>query len=1492
MANLKRPELKLTGNISENFKNFELRFNDFCIQAGYRNLDKDPIAQQNDHYKNPLMEISALRSSLPDEALQVIRYTIEPQIAAGDQKKPWVWMDHLRTHYTGSIGSTLLTDRFKFWTACQSTHESVQDWEVRVRQLGGLCEYEVYLDEMCRDKFIFGLHDENIRKELLKTHRKPDTTKKKMCDVVSEARAMESAHKANKLIADTSKTIDENAHWVRHRDMQLKREPGTCHWCGDKKGPHPWKNCPAKGRTCAACGGNDHFARVCQQTGAYYQRRTSTPGFKQHQGRGRGNYNKSTRGRPRQNPPQNVNLLQAESDNVETYYDDGYDDEQCFTIDAKPVAYTYSLNESSHKRRYFANLSMSSTGRSFSTLKFQLDTAATCNTLSEAAVATHFPDIKFSRSPYLLHPYGDSKPIRPMGQIKLICDRNGKFHTIKFQVLPEMVMKGKPALLSGTVCEKLGLVQVDADEVYSLAQQKKATENDKLYSGSMHNTNNMNSNDVTSTSRTTCKKLPPLGKLTKDDILQNYSENFEGIGLLGPPVHFDINPDITPIQMPIHRVPIPKRDKEKQAIDNYVKSNILKKVDEPTAWCSNILCRESPNKFRVCIDPSHTVNKAINRPIYQMSTLNEQLHKLCNAKCFSVVDVREGFLHVPLDEESSYMTTMHTSFGRYRWLRLPFGITSAPEEFQNRLNQALEGLEGCLTIADDILIYGEGDNLEDAEKNHDRRFIALMERAMKENIKFQPNKLKFKLKELKFVGNILTANGMKADPDKVAAIVNMAPPKDKAGLLRFIGMVNYLSPYCDNLSKTIRPLTQLTQNGVPFNWSVVQQAAFDKAKEVIVSAPVLAYYDLKKPVVLQVDASDSGLGAALLQPNDNDGLQPVAYSSCSLSQTEQRYSQIEKECLAICNAFAKFDQWLYGKSDIMVHTDHQPLETIMKKPLNKAPARLQRMLMRLQRYRFKVAYRKGSSLHLADTLSRAALPKPIDAQINGFEVFRVDLESQFQEVNQRLFPETEIKLREETRSDPALSQLYHTITHGWPTNRNLLPDLVKPYWGYRDELTIQNGIIYKGTIVLVPPTMRKEMLGKIHTNHFGAESNIRMAREVLFWPGMRKSIQDMCEACSTCAKYNTTAPKEPMKHLPIPTLPWQIISQDLGELEAQPYLITVCHFSDWIEVDKLDDTLSSTIINHTKAHFARYGVPKICHTDNGPQFSSKEYANFEREYEFKHTTSSPYHPKGNGRAEAAVKVAKSMLKKSTDFLGALLLYRNTPPKGHTYSPAQRMFGRRTRTTLPTTDQLLIPEAVNIHTVMQDIKNKRSISKEQYDKTAGSELQPVKIGDHVYVKPPPAQRGKPWIYGQVIANEGPRSYTVSTGMRHIRRNRTQVRPAAPPSHIDVRNNPLTDPNITVVEPNGIGSMNKYPKEDYIPSNTDKTTDGTVTNDCSNNIDNNMSNDLLVQPEGDNPTADSCIKNPNIPQSPDNTGQGTRRSSRATQPPLRLNDYVMK
>ena len=208
-------------------------------------------------------------------------------------------MEKLRSHYTGTSDSSLLSDRFKFWTSSQTQHESIQEWEVKVRQAGSLCGYGQLSDKLCRDKFIFGLNGEHMRTELLKTHVKPDKSAKALSDVVAEARAIESATQANQLIAGSAKSAEEEVHSLRHSQMKLRREPGTCFWCGDRRGPHPWKACPANGRSCSSCEGNDHFARVCLENRKAQVPTTNNSWKRQTRGRQSTSYrgsNQRTRG--------------------------------------------------------------------------------------------------------------------------------------------------------------------------------------------------------------------------------------------------------------------------------------------------------------------------------------------------------------------------------------------------------------------------------------------------------------------------------------------------------------------------------------------------------------------------------------------------------------------------------------------------------------------------------------------------------------------------------------------------------------------------------------------------------------------------------------------------------------------------------------------------------------------------------------------------------------------------------------------------------------------------------------------------------------------------------------------------------------------------------------------------------------------------------------------------------------------------------------------
>jgi len=199
-------------------------------------------------------------------------------------------------------------------------------------------------------------------------------------------------------------------------------------------------------------------------------------------------------------------------------------------------------------------------------------------------------------------------------------------------------------------------------------------------------------------------------------------------------------------------------------------NEILAHVTEPTDWVSSMVLVKKPDgTVRICLDPTD-LNRAIKRPIYPLPTIEQILPKLKNAKYFSLLDAKNGYWQVELDYNSSILTTFNTPIGRFRWRRLPFGICSASEEYQQRMMQALEGLDGIAIVADDILVYGSGNTNEEASRNHDNNLENLLKRCEKVNLKINKEKLKLKKQELTYIGHRITSEGVKPDENKIQSI--------------------------------------------------------------------------------------------------------------------------------------------------------------------------------------------------------------------------------------------------------------------------------------------------------------------------------------------------------------------------------------------------------------------------------------------------------------------------------------------------------------------------------------------------------------------------------------------------------------------------------------------------------------------------------------------------------------------------------------------------
>ena len=300
----------------------------------------------------------------------------------------------------------------------------------------------------------------------------------------------------------------------------------------------------------------------------------------------------------------------------------------------------------------------------------------------------------------------------------------------------------------------------------------------------------------------------------------------EELGTLPGTVHLTLKSESDPVVRGPKRIPVELKEPVKKELDRLVDLGVLTPVEQPTDWVNQMAIGvKKGGGLRICIDP-RALNCAMKREHYQLPILEDILPDLTRAKVFSKVDLRHGYWHCTLDKESSELTTFATPFGRYRWTRLPFGLSASSEIFQKRLLQALEGLSGVACIADDILIYGIGDTKADAMADHDQNLRRLLERCQEMSIKLNQDKLTLRVDTLDFMGHRLTADGLKPDPTKVEAIVNMEAPKDKSEVQRFCGAVNYLAKFLPKLSNVLEPIRQLTKTDIAWHWMEPQEKAF------------------------------------------------------------------------------------------------------------------------------------------------------------------------------------------------------------------------------------------------------------------------------------------------------------------------------------------------------------------------------------------------------------------------------------------------------------------------------------------------------------------------------------------------------------------------------------------------------------------------------------------------------------------------------------------
>ena len=355
------------------------------------------------------------------------------------------------------------------------------------------------------------------------------------------------------------------------------------------------------------------------------------------------------------------------------------------------------------------------------------------------------------------------------------------------------------------------------------------------------------------------------------------------------------------MQHPPRSVPVAMQSAYRAELNRLVKVGIVTEVKEHTEWINLIApVMKSNGSLRLCLNPKD-LNKAIERNRWYSRMIDDILPELVKSKYKTLKDPTSGYCHIVLDLASSLLTMFNTPWGKFRWLRLPFRIKIASDVFEERLDRVLRLLEGVHGIADDILTHKE------TKIQHDGRLLTVLETVRMNNLSLNPDKIQFKSTDCKFFGHRLTPEGLKPDPEKIKAIVDMKPPQSIQSLQSLNGMVNYLRRLSPVLVELSEPLRRIQKCDTVWAWESEQQTAFEKIKTILTTLPVFTYFDKDKDHIVQTDASKIGLGAALLQEG-----QPVVYASRALTDTECRYSNIERELLGVVFGLKKLHHYTFG----------------------------------------------------------------------------------------------------------------------------------------------------------------------------------------------------------------------------------------------------------------------------------------------------------------------------------------------------------------------------------------------------------------------------------------------------------------------------------------------------------------------------------------------------------------------------------------------------
>ena len=575
-----------------------------------------------------------------------------------------------------------------------------------------------------------------------------------------------------------------------------------------------------------------------------------------------------------------------------------------------------------------------------------------------------------------------------------------------------------------------------------------------------------------------------------------------------------------PIKQRSYRTPISQFPVIDEAVDQMLKNGIIERSQSP--WASPIvLVRKKDGSTRLCVD-YRKLNQGTKPLAYPLPVIDDLLGVLGKAVYFSSLDLISGYWQICMEEEDKEKTAFCTSHrGLYQFKVMPFGLMNAPGVFSQLISQVLEGCEQFSTAyIDDILCFSE--TLED----HMKHLQIIFDRLRKHGLKLKLKKCTFLQPETSYLGYRVTSWGIQPEMDKVEAIRKLNPPTTKKEIRSFIGSCSYYRKFLPNFSGIARPLIDLTKKNTRFKWTEEHQEAFDFLKESLTAIPFLSYPDMTKDFTLYTDASDTCIGACLTQIDEEDEEVPVYFVSHKLSDTQTRWSTIEKEAYAIFYAVTKLNYILYG-AHFTIKTDHQPLIYLLNAPSNNK--KIQNWMLQLSAYNCRIEHIKGTDNAMADMLSRApeasqqkqdredhsrkeTAEVTSDVPDQTYNIGTLDsgkfVPKQYAHYQPQKQPEEiprideGIDIVEEQKKDPQINKILEELktTKGKAPNRYIRHEDAVYYLSHpHGDATLR---------LYVPEQLRPNLIKAYHdeNGHFGVDKCYHSLARSYFWPNMFRDL--------------------------------------------------------------------------------------------------------------------------------------------------------------------------------------------------------------------------------------------------------------------------------------------------------------------------------------------------------------------------------------------------